>query len=229
MWQLYTGRDVLATSQTGTGKTAAYLLPVLAALARKGAAPRPKNTAYPAAIVLAPTRELVQQVRLVLLVPCTCSTVVPAAPNPSMGMHQGSLHSGCVLHRTPNIALRCMCACVQLDGSAGPSGSTVRASLVLHLCTHQAMCSHPVHPQLCSQIEDVVKGLIKGTHLKVVGLHGGESMAESVLSLRRGPDVVVATPARLLGGRCGWCTPCWLVPVSLVIFPILVLVMPHAM
>jgi len=51
------GRDVLACAQTGTGKTAAYLLPVINCLADGG---------YPAdavnCVVMAPTRELAQQI-----------------------------------------------------------------------------------------------------------------------------------------------------------------------
>jgi ATP-dependent RNA helicase RhlE len=50
------GRDVLAGAQTGTGKTAAFVLPMLQALAQ-GAAGR-----APRALVLTPTRELAAQV-----------------------------------------------------------------------------------------------------------------------------------------------------------------------
>jgi ATP-dependent RNA helicase RhlE len=50
------GRDVLAGAQTGTGKTAAFVLPVLQALGQ-GPAPR-----APRALVLTPTRELAAQV-----------------------------------------------------------------------------------------------------------------------------------------------------------------------
>ncbi len=49
------GRDVIGQAQTGTGKTAAFLLPFLNAW-------RDKNEPGPQAIVLAPTRELVVQV-----------------------------------------------------------------------------------------------------------------------------------------------------------------------
>src|SRR6476646_2374668 len=49
------GRDVLATAQTGTGKTAAFLLPVLHRLL---AAPRGTTRA----LVLSPTRELAEQI-----------------------------------------------------------------------------------------------------------------------------------------------------------------------
>ena len=51
------GRDLLAVAQTGTGKTAAYLLPVIERLV---------NDNYPQenvnCVVMAPTRELAQQI-----------------------------------------------------------------------------------------------------------------------------------------------------------------------
>ena len=53
------GRDVLATAQTGTGKTAAFLLP---ALSRIAADARPALPSAPRVLVLAPTRELAMQV-----------------------------------------------------------------------------------------------------------------------------------------------------------------------
>src|SRR5207244_5717955 len=54
------GRDVLATAQTGTGKTAAYMLPILHRLLD-----RPRGTSQ--ALVVTPTRELAQQIDDVLL------------------------------------------------------------------------------------------------------------------------------------------------------------------
>lgn len=55
--QILTGRDVLGIAQTGTGKTAAYLLPVLSML---------DEGDYPAdavnCIIMSPTRELAQQI-----------------------------------------------------------------------------------------------------------------------------------------------------------------------
>jgi len=55
------GRDVLATAQTGTGKTAAFLLPSLTRLAADTAIVR-RDAAAPRILVLAPTRELARQV-----------------------------------------------------------------------------------------------------------------------------------------------------------------------
>jgi len=56
---LLEGRDVLGIAQTGTGKTAAFALPVLQQLAASGQRAQPKS---PRALVLAPTRELAVQI-----------------------------------------------------------------------------------------------------------------------------------------------------------------------
>ena len=54
------GRDLLAGAQTGTGKTAAFALPLLDRL--YVASPRPAQPKTPRALVLTPTRELAAQV-----------------------------------------------------------------------------------------------------------------------------------------------------------------------
>jgi ATP-dependent RNA helicase RhlE len=56
---LLQGRDVLGIAQTGTGKTAAFALPVLQHLAASRERAQPKS---PRALVLAPTRELAVQI-----------------------------------------------------------------------------------------------------------------------------------------------------------------------
>ena len=55
--QILDGRDVLGVAQTGTGKTAAYLLPILSKLDDGG---YPKDAVN--CIVMSPTRELAQQI-----------------------------------------------------------------------------------------------------------------------------------------------------------------------
>ncbi|WP_144328206.1 DEAD/DEAH box helicase [Tepidimonas charontis] len=56
------GRDVLAGAQTGTGKTAAFTLPMLQLLAMRGEPPKRGVFRPVRALVLAPTRELAAQV-----------------------------------------------------------------------------------------------------------------------------------------------------------------------
>ena len=54
------GRDVAGQAQTGTGKTAAFLITIFSRLLRK---PRRRPAHGPRALVIAPTRELVVQIR----------------------------------------------------------------------------------------------------------------------------------------------------------------------
>ena len=55
---LLAGRDVLGVAQTGTGKTAAFALPVLQAMSRS----TPQGRRYIRALILSPTRELAAQI-----------------------------------------------------------------------------------------------------------------------------------------------------------------------
>ena len=54
------GRDLMGLAQTGTGKTAAFGLPLLHRLLDIGHPPGPKNVR---ALILAPTRELIGQIK----------------------------------------------------------------------------------------------------------------------------------------------------------------------
>jgi ATP-dependent RNA helicase RhlE len=57
---LLQGRDLLGCAQTGTGKTAAFALPILQRLAGDGQRPMPRSCR---ALVLTPTRELAAQIQ----------------------------------------------------------------------------------------------------------------------------------------------------------------------
>ncbi len=60
---LLAGRDLIGQAQTGTGKTAAFALPILARIASEGVVASARERARgPRALVLAPTRELAIQV-----------------------------------------------------------------------------------------------------------------------------------------------------------------------
>ena len=57
---LIDGRDLIGTAQTGTGKTAAFTLPLLQQLSFETRRPRSRS---PRALILAPTRELAAQIK----------------------------------------------------------------------------------------------------------------------------------------------------------------------
>ena len=59
------GMDLMACAQTGSGKTAGFLFPIIMAMIRHGGRPPPeggRRCSFPHALVLAPTRELAQQI-----------------------------------------------------------------------------------------------------------------------------------------------------------------------
>ncbi|MDG1183757.1 MAG: DEAD/DEAH box helicase, partial [Tateyamaria sp.] len=57
------GRDVMGLAQTGTGKTAAFGIPLIARLMEEGGRAAPKTAR---GLILAPTRELAGQIAQVL-------------------------------------------------------------------------------------------------------------------------------------------------------------------
>ncbi|WP_120502338.1 DEAD/DEAH box helicase [Roseovarius sp. EL26] len=54
------GRDIMGLAQTGTGKTAAFALPLIDAITKMGTKPAPKSSH---GLILAPTRELAKQIQ----------------------------------------------------------------------------------------------------------------------------------------------------------------------
>ncbi|XP_076875827.1 putative ATP-dependent RNA helicase DDX4 [Brachyhypopomus gauderio] len=62
---IFAGRDLMACAQTGSGKTAAFLLPILQQLMTDGvAASKFSEVQEPEVIIVAPTRELINQIYL---------------------------------------------------------------------------------------------------------------------------------------------------------------------
>lgn len=57
--EMFTKRDIMAGAQTGTGKTAAFTLPILQELSRNFV----EGQHYPKAVIIVPTRELAKQVQ----------------------------------------------------------------------------------------------------------------------------------------------------------------------
>ena len=60
------GRDLMACAQTGSGKTAGFLFPIIMAMIRNGGQQPPEGArrrVYPEALVMAPTRELACQIQ----------------------------------------------------------------------------------------------------------------------------------------------------------------------
>ncbi len=97
------GRDVLAGAQTGTGKTAAFGLPIIQTLLEQGGE-RDAQRNDVRALILVPTRELAQQVfdNLTAYAQSTSLKIVTAYGGTSMGVQVKNLAGGCdILIATP--------------------------------------------------------------------------------------------------------------------------------
>ena len=95
------GKDLLGIAQTGTGKTAAFVLPSLDTLARANKRPGPRSCRM---LILSPTRELASQiadnaVRYARFVPINVTTAFGGVP---IGKQQRALAGGVdILVATP--------------------------------------------------------------------------------------------------------------------------------
>ena len=105
---ILTGRDLLAQAATGTGKTAAFALPMIQRLTPPGAARQSAASGHAAAMVLVPTRELAMQVSEAIhkYARGTTLTVVPLYGGASMEQQIRALHRGAdIVVATPGRAL----------------------------------------------------------------------------------------------------------------------------
>ncbi len=95
------GKDILAHAQTGTGKTAAFALPVLQQMIDR---PKPTVADFPRALILAPTRELAEQLADTIkrYAQFTSLTVEAIYGGSKLSAQQKKLHAGVdVLIATP--------------------------------------------------------------------------------------------------------------------------------
>jgi len=99
------GRDLMACAQTGSGKTAAFLLPMISILYKKGMRQSYQSgRVYPVGLILSPTRELAVQIheesrKFSNRTGLKCCVVYGGAP---IGRQLGELERGCdILVATP--------------------------------------------------------------------------------------------------------------------------------
>jgi ATP-dependent RNA helicase DDX3X len=103
------GGDMMACAQTGSGKTAGFLFPVIIRMLHGGRLPEPegrrgKSTAYITSLILAPTRELAVQIFEEAQKFCYCTGIRPVVVygGANIQMQQRELDTGAdILVATP--------------------------------------------------------------------------------------------------------------------------------
>jgi len=98
------GTDVMVSAETGSGKTAAFLVPIIAEAIKTGERPMDDKPASPVCVVLAPVRELCQQIslearRLSFRSSCRCAALFGGAP--AMDQLKQLAHSPEIVVATP--------------------------------------------------------------------------------------------------------------------------------
>lgn len=85
------GGDMMACAQTGSGKTAGFLFPLIATMLKTGAPPEPEDRrqkgAFITALVLAPTRELASQIYDEANKFCYCTGIRPVVVYGGANIH----------------------------------------------------------------------------------------------------------------------------------------------
>lgn len=159
------GRDVLGLAQTGTGKTAAFALPILERILARGAAAPPAPAAIPGHRPAqghgpSPVRQHASR--------------HPAAD----ARHQQGPHHG---RRAPGPA----------QGAHGHAAQSAPRR------APQALILAPTR-ELAIQIAEDFADFSRHTRIQTTLVYGGVSERPQIDALRRGPEIVIACPGRLL-------------------------------
>ena len=222
------GRDLIAVAQTGTGKTAAYLLPILNKLSEGGHPADAINC-----IVMAPTRELAQQIDQQMegfsyFMPVSSVAVYGGNDGVLFEQQKREYMKFSELHLNGNVleALDAMrfeeCTPIQeqsipviLEGrdliAVAQTGTGKTAAYLLPILNKLSEGGHPADAincivmaptrELAQQIDQQMEGFSYFMPVSSVAVYGGNDgvlFEQQKRGLTLGADVVIATPGRLI-------------------------------
>jgi superfamily II DNA/RNA helicase len=137
----------------------------------------------------------------------------PAPTFASLGVHPALVRALAAEGITTTFAIQSMTVADALAGrdvcgkAKTGSGKTLAFGVPLLQRTMDSPADRPGHPralvlvptrELAVQVSDVLRPLAKEADLRVAAVYGGADIDRQVKKLRRGVDVVIATPGRLI-------------------------------
>jgi ATP-dependent RNA helicase RhlE len=177
------GRDLIACAETGTGKTAAFVLPMLQWLITAG----PKTVVTSAA-------EAPQEVRSGRPADASRGGNAPVAQD------LGSASQAVVQDFSPASQTRDFSPASQAGVARPASQAGVAQDFSPAISRHAISRVLVLAPtrELAVQIEDEIHGLSYHTPVTSAAVYGGVAMDAQERALRAGVDIIVATPGRLM-------------------------------
>ena len=199
-------RDVIGVAETGSGKTAAFVFPMLVYIMSQPKMTEEVAQNGPYAVVMAPTRELAQQIEVLSSFALDVRQVAVIEGMPSKQSQGTFLQDLCMLLHITSVqtnvisrelctSANCLVWCFAHGLDIGSSGRYMRTS-----SKHQehtsvsgtlADCTH------ATEQEETTK-LAQFTDYRMVSVVGGQNIEEQGFKLRKGCEIVLATPGRLL-------------------------------
>lgn len=168
-------RDVIGVAETGSGKTAAFVFPMLVYIMKQPKMTEEVAAEGPYAVVMAPTRELAQQIEV-----CAKPTITTFVSC----LIQAPAASPCTL---------------KPGDLVGSLGSSQPSNLITRLeswcsCSDYAACM----TAFGGVVQEETQKLAQFTEFRMVSVVGGQSIEDQGFKLRKGCEIVIATPGRLL-------------------------------
>ena len=198
-------RDVIGVAETGSGKTAAFVFPMLVYIMSQPKMTEEVAQNGPYAVVMAPTRELAQQIEVLnSLAVDRANLLIEGMPAKQsrgtflqdlcMLLHITSVQTN-VLFAEVSTSACCFVWCYAHSLDTGSSSRYMRTPSRHQIHTSVsgtlADCTHAI-------VQEETTKLAQYTDYRMVSVVGGQNIEEQGFKLRKGCEIVLATPGRLL-------------------------------
>ena len=194
-------RDVIGVAETGSGKTAAFVFPMLVYIMSQPKMTEEVAQNGPYAVVMAPTRELAQQIEV--CVPFLFSFTNMLSKQSPSEWYQGLLPARSLLAAadekcTPQETLTHVSAASYAALRSLDTGFCSRYTHPPSEHQEDVSVTGPLADCINAMVQEETTKLAQYTDYRMVSVVGGQNIEEQGFKLRKGCEIVIATPGRLL-------------------------------